>query len=116
MALFDRNNALKFASQQSVAGTEIMHDYKCTDQKLKSIVACDEETKEYYIKSTCILEILRACTLWFLPLVLLGYMIPLFIRDRIYEFVSVRRHSWFGTEACTRPPKYYRLKVLDKGV
>lgn len=115
MAWLDRNNVLTFASQQSDKGAEIMQEYKCTDYKLKSIIACNEETKEYYTKSTCVLEMMRACTLWLLPLVLLGYLIPMFIRDAIYEFVSVRRHQWFGTEACAKPPKYYRQKVLDKG-
>lgn len=112
LAWLDINNVLRFTTQQENRGEKEMKEYKCEHYKMKSIIMCDTEKKVYYTKSTCVLEILKACNYYLYPFVIIGYLIPQFIRDYIYDFISIRRHKLFGTESCKKPPKYYKEKIL----
>lgn len=57
-----------------------------------------------YIKSNAALEIVKELKgLWFL---LYGFkIIPVFIRDWIYDFVAKYRYKWFGQQLCEIVPK-----------
>ena len=113
LAFLDINNVLRFTTQQSEIGKEIIKEYKCEHMIMKSIIICDNDTKKYYVKSKGILYSLYKCNYFLIPFLFIFYLIPYFIRDWIYDFISIRRHKLVGTKACKLPPKYFRKRILE---
>jgi predicted DCC family thiol-disulfide oxidoreductase YuxK len=61
------------------------------------------EGKNFYFKSMAFLKIVRYLRFpW--PVLTVGYIIPGFVRDWIYDFVAKNRYKWFGKkEECMVP-------------
>ncbi len=97
----DSKDEFRFASLQSAIGKELQMKYQ-VNVEVDTVVLI--KNNRVYIKSNAALEIVKELKgLWFL---LYGFkIIPVFIRDWIYDFVAKYRYQWFGKQLCEIAPK-----------
>jgi predicted DCC family thiol-disulfide oxidoreductase YuxK len=105
----DKRKVFRFASLQGKAGEEMQRKYGIYD--FNSFVL--EDNGKVYTKSTGALKVLRLVGgAWSLSYALI--ILPPFIRDGIYEFISKRRYNWFGKKTeCWVPTPELRKRFLD---
>ncbi|MDZ4840455.1 MAG: DCC1-like thiol-disulfide oxidoreductase family protein [Bacteroidota bacterium] len=84
---------IAMASLQSNAGKQLLDKYRFQDPKMSTMVLIDEG--KIYIKSEAALRVAKYLKS---PWSLLKYLsiIPLFIRNYVYDLVSKNRYNWFG--------------------
>lgn len=106
----DSKEKLRFASLQSETGKELMRRHDIDENQLSTFVFIENE--KAYTKSTAGLKLTRNLGgLW--PLLYALIIIPAFIRDVAYNFVSSNRYRWFGKqEACMIPTPEIRARFL----
>ena len=106
---YDKKQSLKFASLQGEYANKMLHP---TDHKnLESILYFD--SKELYAKSTAILKICNVLGGWH-KLLLVGYLLPKFLRDGLYSFIAQNRYQWFGKQDhCMIPTKDIQDRFLE---
>jgi predicted DCC family thiol-disulfide oxidoreductase YuxK len=106
----DKKNVFKFAAIQSDAGKIILTEFSIDTSKTDSILLIEKNT--VFTKSTAVLKIAKQLS----GLYKLSYafiIIPLFIRDTIYDFIAKNRYKWFGKkESCMIPTKEVSGKFL----
>jgi len=105
----DKKDFFRFASLQSEAGQNLLNPYPNL-KDLKSIVYL--ENGKVFTKSSAALKITsRLPGNW--KLLQLGYILPRFIRDSIYDLVAKNRYKWFGKkEQCMVPTPELKAKFL----
>ena len=97
----DPNEILKFSSIQSSFAKSVFKE-KGLKSDLTTIVFLKKG--EVLVKSNAIIEILF--TIKFKLLGFLIKIVPVFMRDYVYDFVAKKRYSIFGkTEECVLPEK-----------
>ena len=96
----DKKKAFRFASLQSEFGQGILETNRMAGT-LKTIVLLKDD--KVYLRSDAVLEIARDLDgLW--PLLYIFKIIPRFIRNGVYDFISRHRYQWFGkTDECWLP-------------
>jgi len=110
----DRRAVFRFASLQSAAGRLAIEERigaAAAARLPDSVVLLDE--RGLHTRSTAALRIARhlgfpwsIATIWF--------VLPRFLRDPVYDFVSKRRYRWFGKkDACMVPTPALRTRFLD---
>ena len=57
------------------------------------------EGKKISIESNAILKTSKILGGWF-NVFLVGYIIPKYLRDRLYRFIARNRYKWFGRRVC----------------
>ena len=104
----DKNKTLKFASLQGENAKKML---QLNDiNSLESMVFFDG--KELYKKSTAILKLSTALGGWH-KLLLVGYILPQFIRDSLYSLVAKNRYRWFGKHTqCALPTAEQRERFI----
>jgi predicted DCC family thiol-disulfide oxidoreductase YuxK len=86
-------NIFKFAWLKDEKSKEILNWLKLSSDNFESIILI--ESGNVYYKSNAFLRIIRFLPFpW--PILRIGYFLPLFIRDTIYDFVARNRYRWFG--------------------
>jgi len=97
----DAGQLFKFAWIQEEQGKIILKRFDLPENKSDTIVLIDEGKP--YTKSTAFLRIISHLKFpW--PLMKIGYLLPRFIRDGIYDWVARNRYKWFGKkDACMIP-------------
>lgn len=98
----DREAKFKFAHLQSQYAQDILNKHQINQQDaLESMVFL--VNGQPYLKSTAALEIAKRLPMPY-PLFAVGYIVPKFIRDKMYEYFGEHRYKWFGKkEACWVP-------------
>ena len=106
----DKNAVFSFASLQSEKGQHLLSTLGLVTKQLDSIILI--ENQKVYTKSTAALRIaLKLDNL--IPLLYISIIIPRFIRDAVYQFISRNRYKWFGkTEDCWIPSEDLRNRFL----
>lgn len=105
----DKKGVLKFASLQGNYAKDFVNETKI--QSMQSILFFDG--KMLYKKSTAVLKLSRLLGGWH-QLLLLGYILPRFVRDWIYNIVAKNRYRWFGKkDQCMLPSKGFENRFLD---
>ena len=105
----DKKGVLKFASLQGNYAKDFVNETEI--QSMQSIMFFDG--KMLYKKSTAVLKLSRLLGGWH-QLLLLGYILPRFIRDRLYNIVAKNRYRWFGKkDQCVLPSKGFENRFLD---
>ena len=107
----DPNEIFKFASLQSEVGRKLLKEYKVPEE-IDSVVLIVPDRFQYYTKSSAALTISKNLSgLW-------GWMymfklVPLPIRDRIYDIIAGNRIKWFGKkDHCILPSPEIRKRFL----
>ena len=105
----DKKGVLKFASLQGNYAKDFVNETEI--QSMQSILFFDG--KMLYKKSTAVLKLSR-----FLggrhQVLLLGYILPRFVRDWLYNIVAKNRYRWFGKkDQCMLHFKGFENRFLD---
>ncbi|WP_223034511.1 thiol-disulfide oxidoreductase DCC family protein [Hanstruepera marina] len=108
----DKKDHFLFAPLQSEIGQNIINHYNLDTSKVDSILVYSEEKGISY-KSTAALKI--ASKLGF-PINTLSifFIVPLFIRNWVYDFIAKNRYKWFGKQnECMIPTPELKSKFLN---
>ncbi len=109
---FDKSDKFLFASQQSETGRKLLVECHYTGSEINTIILLKEN--QVYTKSTAVIEIARDLT--GLPrLLILFKIIPVGVRDFVYDLFSKYRYRLFGkkNKACNIPSNSVRKKFLS---
>ena len=105
----DKKGVLKFASLQGNYAKDFVNETEI--QSMQSILFFDG--KMFYKKSTAVLKLSRLLGGWH-QLLLLGYILPRFFRDWLYNIVAKNRYRWFGKKnQCMLPSEGFENRFLD---
>lgn len=103
---------LKFCPAQTTNGAEILNAIGIThDQVMKQFAYIDQNGTAHRA-STAALYVAKNMT-WPWPLASSFLVVPVMLRDPIYDLVATYRYNLFGkTETCQVPPKKMRDRFL----
>jgi predicted DCC family thiol-disulfide oxidoreductase YuxK len=106
----DKKKILRFAAMQSAAGERLLQQYGFPGQYLKSFVLI--ENGKAYKKSTAGLRLYGKLP-WYWKWTQVFWIVPRFLRDAVYEFISNNRYKWFGKrDACMLPTPEVQSRFL----
>jgi predicted DCC family thiol-disulfide oxidoreductase YuxK len=109
---YDKSQRILFASQQSEAGQALMQRYSVNPTHLSSVILIDQG--RVYKRSDAALRTGELMGGFWCELGRIGYVIPKFFRDYIYNWIAQNRYRWFGKRAeCRMPSLEERLRFLD---
>lgn len=105
----DKNATFRFAQLQSEVGIALLKSYKIPDTLNTFILI---ENKSVYQKSTAALRVTRKLSgCW--PLMYGFIIVPPFIRNAVYDFISKHRYKWFGKKnECMMPTPELQSRFL----
>ena len=108
----DKASVLKFATLQSDVSQKLLATDHLPANDLRSFVFI--ENNKIYTRSTAALRVCRYLNgLW--PLMYGFIIVPKFIRDGIYNWISKNRYQWFGKkEECMIPTSGIRARFLNE--
>lgn len=106
----DSKEVFKFASLQSELGKALLQEFKLPATELNSVLLIDKG--KFYNKSDAALNIARHLHgLW--PMLYGLKIIPLFIRNGVYDWIAKNRYRWFGKkEACMIPTPELKSRFI----
>ena len=110
--LIQNETAQTKLSYAPLQGTTAQQYLPETDQKNLATVIFLSDGK-LFKKSEAVLRILREMKLPFSLFGSLGFLVPRFLRDLIYDFVARHRYQWFGErESCRLPQPHEKGQLL----
>lgn len=115
---WDRRGVLRFAPLQGETAAPILarHGIQPTADGFASLVLvleADTPQERALQRSSAALEILRRLGGLGSLLALLGWLVPRFLRDAVYDWIARRRHRWFAPpDACRVPTPGERQRFL----
>lgn len=110
----DKKSVLKFATLQSNLAQDLLATHHLPANDLQSFVFIDSNKID--TRSTAALKVCRHLNgLW--PLMYGFIIVPKFIRDGIYNWISRNRYQWFGKkEECMIPTPAIRARFLNETI
>ena len=108
---YDKRDKLRFASQQSEIGMNLLHANSYYESSLNTIIFINN--KQVFVKTEALLEICKL--LVGLPRIfIVAKIIPIKIRDYCYAVFTKYRYKLFGKKnECVVPTHEIRVKFLD---
>lgn len=107
----DRKGVFKYASIQGSTGQRLLSQQGLQVDGLQTLLLVDGTRTWQH--TAAILRVLHALG-WPWRLAWLGWLVPSFIRDRLYRLVARNRYWMFGrTQACLVPPPDHAARFLD---
>ena len=108
----DRKQQFLFASLQSGAGAAAQETIKQQYGKVPDSIILYHKGK-YYIKSAAALKTARLLGgAW--KLLAIGYILPPFFRNIVYDWVARNRYRWFGRQdTCMMPTEELNARFLS---
>jgi predicted DCC family thiol-disulfide oxidoreductase YuxK len=106
----DKKVRFRFASLQGHSGQAFLSANQFSREHFDTFIL--QEGEKIYTKSTAALRVSKYLTgLW--PLLYLFIIVPRFIRDAVYGFISGKRYAWFGKrDACWMPEQKWMNRFL----
>lgn len=105
----DKKAIFKIASLQGKTASKLIPSLI---DKTDSIVFLRDD--KVYCYSTAILYILIDLKSWRGLFGYLGFIMPRFIRDKLYRFIAANRYKWFGKkESCRMPTINEKMRFLE---
>ncbi|HEX2535791.1 MAG TPA: thiol-disulfide oxidoreductase DCC family protein [Chitinophagaceae bacterium] len=105
----DRSGRIRFAPLQSGSGRRMLEQYGIPDT-LESFVFI--KGGKAYQRSTAVLRVVHELP-WYWQWGRIGWLLPRFIRDAVYNFIARNRYRWFGrSESCMIPSPEVRNRFL----
>jgi predicted DCC family thiol-disulfide oxidoreductase YuxK len=107
----DRWGKFNYAALQSSSGQQLLKEHHLPLTDFYSIVLI--KNGKVYQKSRAALEIARGLSgLW--PLLYTFIIVPSFIRNGIYNWISANRYKWFGRkDECMIPTPELKSRFLS---
>lgn len=107
----DPKKLFRFASLQGEAGRMMLMANQFPPEQLKTLVLKDGD--KVYTRSTAALMVAKHLNgLW--PLLYTLIIVPIFLRDAVYNYISNNRYKWFGRkEECWVPGPQWTSRFLD---
>lgn len=106
----DKKSYFKFGALQSEEGKALLQKHGLSPEILDTIVLI--ENGKAYTYSTAPLRIVRKLNLLW-PICFIFILVPSFIRNPIYKWISKNRYKWFGKqESCLMPTPEIRSRFL----
>lgn len=107
----DKKDIFRFVALQSEKGISICKHLGISFSKMDSIILYNPGIA-YFYKSSAIIEIAKNFGgLW--KLIPIFRIVPIFISDRIYDYVAKNRYNWYGKkESCMIPTPELKSKFL----
>ena len=108
----DRNNVFKFSSLQSEFAQKTLSNKNIKEiSTSRTIILLSNNNT--YAKSGAVLRIARLLR-FPLNLLYIFIIVPPFIRNAIYEYISNNRYRWFGKKAeCWIPDETLKYKFIN---
>jgi predicted DCC family thiol-disulfide oxidoreductase YuxK len=107
----DKNNLFKFASLQSNAGKKLVNQLGLQGNYLDTIVLYDNG--KGYTHSTAVLRILKQLN-GIYSLAVIFFIVPAYIRNKVYNMVARNRYKWFGKrDTCRVPTPELKNRFLE---
>lgn len=104
----EKKSELLFCSLQSETGKEIQDFFKLNDAASVLLI----EKNNIYTKSTAALKITTYLRGGF-PLLYFFIIVPLFIRNSIYNYIAKNRYKWFGKrDTCMTPNNQIKHRFI----
>jgi len=106
----DPDSKFRFAALQSDFGQAQLAKHKVNTEKLLSVILLTDN--KVYDRSRAALEIARRLNgLW--PLLYVFVIVPPFIRNFVYDWISANRYRWFGkTNECMIPTPDLKARFI----
>lgn len=107
----DTRSRYRFASLQSDIGKKLLNKFALPEDALYSIILVREDS--FLERSDAALEIARNLSgAW--PLFYIFKIVPKFLRDPVYNWISRNRYTWFGKkDACWLPTPELRKRFIE---
>jgi predicted DCC family thiol-disulfide oxidoreductase YuxK len=107
----DKRKIFRFASLQGRGGSEMLNAHKLPAQHYQTFIL--EEGGKIFTRSTAALRVFKLLGgAWSLLYVFM--IIPAFIRDAVYNFISNNRYRWFGKkEECWLPAPEWENRFIQ---
>jgi predicted DCC family thiol-disulfide oxidoreductase YuxK len=107
----DPHSKFRFSSLQSELGTKLLTEFEFPQGELSSVLLIKDE--RLYQKSNAALEIAKQLSgLW--PVLYIFKIVPLFIRNGIYDWIASNRYRWFGKkDACMIPTPELKARFVE---
>ncbi len=107
----DRNDLFMYAPLQSITGERLTKQHNIDTSQVDSIILIRDN--RVYVKSTAALKIAQKLSgLW--PLLSVFLILPVFLRNWVYDYIAKNRYKWFGKkDACMIPTPELKAKFLD---
>lgn len=106
----EKKSELYFTSLQSPVGLEILTYYKIDSSKIDSLVLI--EKNKAYTKSTAALKLGKYLK-GIYSLSSIFMIVPLFIRNWVYDFIAKNRYKWYGKQdSCLMPDENLAKRFL----
>jgi predicted DCC family thiol-disulfide oxidoreductase YuxK len=107
----DSKKLFLFASLQSKAGQALLQQYNLPLNNFNSFVLI--QNGKAYLKSNAALQIATQLKGLY-PLLYAFKIVPLFIRNAVYDFIAKNRYKWFGkSDTCMMPSPDIKKQFLD---
>ena len=108
----DREEKFTFTPAQSPLGQKLLQQYRINTDSLDTVVLVKNDRA--YSKSTAALEIASELDIpWNLLQVFL--LLPLPVRDLLYDIIARNRYQWFGRkESCMIPTPKLKARFLEQ--
>lgn len=112
IVLRDKKGVFRFASLQSTIGKQLIDQHQLSVDYLNTLVVI--EGKRAYLRSDAVLKIAQRLGGWW-SLAMIFWIVPRFIRDAVYNWVSRNRYRWWGKkEQCLLMTPDLRERFLEK--
>lgn len=109
----DQEDVFRYASLQSELGKRLLSERHINPEETDSIILIEPEVA-YYVKSDAALEIARHLGWPWKALGIFNHILPVSIRDMVYDLVAKNRYRLFGRkDQCMIPTPALKAKFLD---
>lgn len=107
----DKRNKFKFAAFQSDIGKKLLEKHNYSNKNFDTLVLLKDNT--IHTKSTAALLISKELNS-FWKLFYIFIIIPKFLRDYVYLYISLNRYKWFGKkDSCMLPSPEVKSRFLS---
>jgi len=110
----DKKDIFRFAPLQSDIGKKMVDERGIDTSTVDSIILV-EPNIAYYTKSSAAIEIANDLGGIWQILNVFTYILPVSVRDWIYDFIARNRYKWFGKkEHCMVPTPEMKAKFIGR--
>ena len=108
----DKKDVFRFALLQSEMGQQFIKERNIDTSNIDSIILI-EPNVAYYVRSDAAIEIANELGGFWGLLTIFKHIVPVSIRDGVYNFIAKNRYKWFGKkDQCMIPTPELKDKFL----